>query len=314
MNVLITGAAGYLGSSLVREVSKFADKVSAFDNLFYNQGTLVAETLLKDNVDFFREDVNEWSETLVEASQQADYIIPLAALVGAPLCDRYPEITTETNLNWFKKLTELTQESQVIIYPNTNSGYGSTGEDICTEETPSNPISLYANTKQGAEDHLLRSHYNTVVFRLATVFGVSPRPRTDLLVNNLTKVAREEKHLTVFDGHFRRNYIHVKDICRAFIFAMKRFPSMVGNVFNLGNDSINMTKLSLVEEICEIIGSDYSVDDSRTDPDKRDYIVSSQKLYNLGFNCKYDLEYGIKEMDRFYDLMDQADIERCKNY
>lgn len=314
MNVLITGAAGYLGSSMVREVSKFADNVFAFDNLFYDQGTLVAETLLKDNVHFFLEDVNMWSNNLVSAIKEADYIIPLAALVGAPLCDRHPELTTETNLTWFKKLTELTKEDQVIIYPNTNSGYGSTGEEICTEETPSNPISLYASTKQDAEDHLLRAHYNTVVFRLATVFGVSPRPRTDLLVNNLTKVAREQRHLTVFDGHFRRNYIHVKDICRAFIFAMKRFPSMVGNVFNLGNDSINMTKLSLVEKICDIIGSGYSVDDSKTDPDKRDYIVSSQKLYDLGFECKYDLEYGIKEMNRFYELMNEADTERCKNY
>jgi nucleoside-diphosphate-sugar epimerase len=313
MNVLVTGAAGYIGSSLVKRLSENA-KVYAFDNLFYNQGTLVAGSFVKDNVTFYNEDVNDWSSNLIEAIDKADVIIPLAALVGAPLCDRYEEATVETNYRWFTKLTPILRKDQIVIYPNTNSGYGSTGEEICTEETPSNPISLYAKTKQDAEDHLLSSHERSIVFRLATVFGWSPRPRTDLLINNLTKVAKEENHITVFDGHFRRNYVHIKDIVRAFEFAIYHSPDMFGNVYNLGNDSINMTKLDLVKNICSIMDAQYSQDDSRTDPDKRDYIVSSQKLYNLGFDCIYGLQHGVSEMDCFYDLLTETDLERCKNY
>ena len=313
MNILVTGAAGYIGSSLVKVLSENAD-IYAFDNLFYDQGTLVAGSFVKDNVYFFKEDVNAWSTNLIDAIDKADVIIPLAALVGAPLCDKHQDLAFETNYQWFTKLTPLLRKEQIVIYPNTNSGYGSAGEETCTEETPSEPISLYAQAKQDAEDHLLENHPNSIVFRLATVFGWSPRPRTDLLINNLTKVAKEEKSITVFDGHFRRNYIHVKDIVRAFEFAIYNITKMCGNVYNLGNDSINMTKLDLVKNICSIMGAQYSQDDTRTDPDKRDYLVSSQKLYDLGFNCGYGLEEGVLEMDSFYDLLTEMDLDRCKNY
>ena len=313
MNILVTGAAGYIGSSLVKRLAKNAN-VYAFDNLFYDQGTLVAGSFVKDNVHFFKEDVNDWSANLIDAVDKADVIIPLAALVGAPLCDKHQDITIETNYRWFSKLTPLLRKEQIVVYPNTNSGYGSTGEEICTEETPSDPISLYAKTKQDAEDHLLENHPSSIVFRLATVFGWSPRPRTDLLINNLTKVAKEERNITVFDGHFRRNYIHIKDIVAAFEFAIHNGSKMFGNVYNLGNDSINMTKLDLVKNICSIMNAQYSEDDSRTDPDKRDYIVSSQKLYDLGFACTHGLEHGVLEMDSFYDLLTEMDLDRCKNY
>lgn len=312
MKIVITGAAGYIGSTLVQDLSDDCEIV-AFDNLFYDQGTLVSGIFNHPNVTFYKEDVNDWSDNLITEIKDADVIIPLAALVGAPLCDKHELLTLQTNFEWFRKLTDIVTD-QLVIYPNTNSGYGTTGDDICTEETPSNPISLYATTKQNAEEHLLANHENTICFRLATVFGYSPRPRTDLLINNLTKVAKEEGHITVFDGHFRRNYIHVKDIAKAFRFSMIASDSMIGNVFNLGNDSFNMTKLDLVRNICSIMGADYSVDDSRTDPDKRDYIVSSQKLYNLGFRCGHSLKYGVEEMDKFYDLMSDCDSERCKNY
>ena len=311
--VVVTGAAGYIGSTLVKKLSDEGYEVLAFDNLFYDQGTLVSGSFTSPNVKFFKEDVNEWSGNLIKAIKEADVIIPLAALVGAPLCDKYVDLTLETNYTWFEKLLEHLS-LQLVIYPNTNSGYGTTGDEICTEETPSNPISLYAKTKQDAEDLLLAKHHNFIGFRLATVFGWSPRPRTDLLINNLTKIAKEEGHLTVFDGHFRRNYIHVKDIVNAFKFAIDNQVSMYNKIYNLGNDSINMTKLSLVESICDIMGATYSVDTSRTDPDKRDYLVSSQKLYDLTFRCKNGLKSGVLEMNSFYDLLTESDSERCKNY
>lgn len=312
MKVLITGGAGYLGTSII-EGLKGMVHITCFDNLFYDQGTLVAKSMMHPSVKFYNEDINDWSYNLIQAIKESDIIIPLAALVGAPLCDKYPEMAMKTNHRWFNKLLNYL-DSQIVIYPNTNSGYGSTGEEICTEETPSNPISLYAQTKQNTETLLLNRYDHAICFRLATVFGWSHRPRTDLLVNNLVKVAKEDKHITVFDGHFRRNYIHVEDIVEAFLFTLYEKHRMYGNIYNLGNDNINTTKQELVEKICVALGATYSVDNSKTDPDKRDYIVSSQKLYDLGFECKRDLDYGIMQMDKFYDLLSESDFDRCRNY
>ena len=312
MKILVTGGAGYLGTSIINKLKDICF-IKCFDNLFYNQGTLTAKPMLYPSVDFYKEDINDWSDNLIQAIKESDIIIPLAALVGAPLCDKHPVIAMETNYVWFKKLLKYV-DHQTIIYPNTNSGYGSTGTEICTEETPSNPISLYAKTKQNTEDLLLQSHDNTICFRLATVFGWSHRPRTDLLVNNLVKVAKQERHISVFDGHYRRNYIHVEDIVDAFLFAIYEKHRMYGNVYNLGNDNINTTKQELVEKICSILGVTFSVDNSKTDPDKRDYIISSQKLYDLGFECKRDLDYGIMQMNKFYDLLSETDLDRCRNY
>ena len=312
MKILITGGAGYLGTSII-EALKGTAYISCFDNLFYDQGTLVAKSMLHPSVEFYKEDINDWSDNLIKSIQEADIIIPLAALVGASLCDKYQKLSIKTNYTWFKKLLKYLN-SQTIIYPNTNSGYGTTGFAICTEETPLNPISLYAKTKQSTEALLLNNYDQVVCFRLATVFGWSWRPRTDLLVNNLVKVAKEQRHIKVFDGHFRRNYIHVEDIVEAFLFAVYEKNKMYGNVYNLGNDKINTTKLELVQKICDTLGATYSVDSSKTDPDKRDYIVSSKKLYNLGFKCKRDLNYGIMQMDKFYNFLSESDLDKCRNY
>lgn len=314
MNILVTGGAGYIGSSLISHLTDIAE-VAVFDNLFYNQGTLVGKPLTHKRVKFYNEDVNDWSDNLVYEIDQADIIIPLAALVGAPLCEQYKELAIETNYKWFTKLLNYLS-NQIVIYPNTNSGYGSTGERICTEETPSNPISLYAQTKQDSEDVLINAYDKAICFRLATVFGWSYRPRTDLLINNLVKVAKEYGEIKVFDGQFRRNYVHIKDIVAAFLFVINynKPEQLYNNVYNLGNDALNMTKIQLVYNICNFLNTTYTVDISKTDPDKRDYIVSSQKLYDLGFDCKIGLEEGVREMNKFYDLLSETDLDRCRNY
>jgi len=292
--ILITGGAGYIGSSLLS--SNRPGSITVFDNLYWNQGATVYP-LLK-SFRFLNESILDWSDTLKREIEKADVIIPLAALVGAPLCEKEPDLASELNYLWFKKLLSYL-DNQLVIYPNTNSGYGSTGENICTEETPTSPISLYGKTKQQTEELLLNNYDNTIAFRLATVFGWSYRPRMDLLVNNLTMIAHRDKRLEVFDGHFRRNYIHVKDVADGFAFAVQNRDRMKGNVYNLGNDSINMTKESLAHIICEVTGASYVPVSYRTDPDKRDYIVSSQKLYDLGYSPKIDLRRGIKEIVQF---------------
>jgi len=313
MKILVTGAAGYIGSSVCEYFSSMGNEVVGFDNLWYDQGTLVSSVFSDKGGKLYIEDVTNWSDNLIHHIKTSDVIIPLAALVGAPLCDKYQYVTKALNQDWFSELIPYLN-NQLVIYPNTNSGYGSTGEEICTEETPSNPLSLYARTKQAAEDTLISGYRNTVCFRLATVFGWSYRPRTDLLVNNLVKVAQEEGNITVFDPQFRRNYIHVKDIVRGFDFAIEEQRYMKGQVYNLGNDNLNTTKMELVKLVCKELGATYSVVTDRTDPDKRDYNVSSGKLYNLGYRPNYTLEYGIAEMSRFYDLMSPNDAERCRNY
>lgn len=318
MRFLITGAAGYIGSKLTKTLLDSGHSVIAFDNYFYNQQQLIFDLFRQPNCLHYQEDVTAWSDNLKSAIDNSDIIIPLAALVGAPLCDKNPEQTVKLNQDWFKTLlTYLTD--QKIIYPNTNSGYGSTGNDICTELTPCNPLSLYGTTKAEAEKTLLENYNNSVCFRLATVYGRSYRQRMDLLVNNLVYTALKNKKLEVFDGHFRRNYIHVDDIVNAFIHAIKRFDSMKNNVYNLGNDSVNMTKLELVKKICEHTGASYSIVQDKTDPDKRDYVVSSQKLYDTGFKTIYDLDYGIKEMmtvcNELWNNFEKPEfMKMCKNY
>ncbi len=316
MKITITGAAGYIGSSLCELLARKLDcEIYAFDNLYYNQGTLVSNVFCRNsNIHFFNEDITDWSDNLSGAIKGSDFIIPLAALVGAPLCNKYPEETVRVNYEWMETLvSKLLNET--VIYPNTNSGYGTTASDqLCTEDTPTNPISLYAKTKDDAEKILLQRYEKSIAFRLATVFGCSYRPRTDLLVNNLVKFALDHDHLTVFDGHFRRNYIHVRDICNAFLFAINNRDVMHGNVYNIGNDKINTTKLELVEKICDRTGVSFSEDKSRTDPDKRDYVVSSQKLYDLGYEPIYTLSYGIDEMVKFYNIWNPLDEYKCKNY
>lgn len=294
--VLITGGLGYIGSSLIRHL-KNKYHLIVVDNLTYDQMPLVYPIL--DGVEFHFLDVRE-EFAMAELASRADIVIPLAALVGAPLCERQKDNAKSINLDAVKFLVESLREDQLVIFPNTNSGYGDTGGAICTEETPLKAISWYGETKDKAEQEVLK-HKNSVVFRLATVFGYSPRPRLDLLVNTLTFDAYHDKEVKLFDDSFMRNYIHVKDICRAFEFAIDNADKMRGQVYNLGNDDVNMTKGDLVRTIAKHIDFTTTIIGDRTDPDKRNYIISSAKLYGLGWSPAYSLDYGIKELIEYFD-------------
>lgn len=316
MRTVVTGAAGYIGTKLVAELINYGHEVVCFDNFFFNQSGDLASRIEVE--EFYIEDVTKWSDNLKREISDADIVIPLAALVGAPLCDRYPNETKAVNQNWFNQLLSYL-DNQLVIYPNTNSGYGSTGSQICTEETPCNPVSLYGRTKLESELTLLNNYDHAVCFRLATVFGASFRQRMDLLVNNLVYLALRDGHIEVFDGHFRRNYVHIKDVVSAFMHSIDHCESMKGQVYNLGNDSVNMTKMELVEKICDKTNSGWSINNQKTDPDKRDYIVSSQKLYDTGFYPKFDLDYGINEMVNVYNsswkkFEDEEYLNTCRNY
>jgi len=305
MKIVVTGAAGYIGSMLCKEIVDTlpSAKVYAFDNLYYNQWKHVESFLVHDRIKFYNEDILDWSANLSQAIADADYVICLAAIVGAPACDKVPELSTDLNYHWYEDLLGKVDGSQKIIYPNTNSGYGTTPEgSVCTEESPSNPLSLYGKLKQDTEDLLRKEYENVVCFRLATVFGLSGRPRLDLLVNNFVYRAVKDGQLDIFDGHFRRNFVSVKDVCRAFLFALdsENFQKMKGQVYNLGADTLNSTKLEFAQKIQEITGCKLTEHNDKTDPDKRDYVVSSQKLYNLGFTpIDTTLDQRVRELSVF---------------
>lgn len=311
MKILITGIAGYIGSSLCQYLIKaFPNaKIIGFDNLYYDQWKYVESNLTHNQIEFYNEDILNWSDNLIYHIKTADYIICLAAIVGAPACDKIPELSTNINYSWYENLLKHINGQQKILYPNTNSGYGTTPEGtVCTENSQSNPISLYGKLKQNTETLLLKEYANTVCFRLATVFGLSGRPRLDLLVNNFVYKVSKTNKLDIYDGNFRRNFISIHDICRAFIFGINNFDKMRGQVYNLGADSLNSTKLDFAKQIQKVIGCEIVEHNETTDPDKRDYLVSSQKLYDLGFTIEdTTLDRNIVELYNFCKTIDNID-------
>jgi nucleoside-diphosphate-sugar epimerase len=306
--ILVTGGAGFIGSMLCTDLVKEKYKIVVLDKLEYNMNSL--NHLMKyDNFSFHKINILKKKE-LLKYIKKADIIIPLAALVGAPLCEKNKKLAIETNEKIIEYIVKNLKKKQRIIYPTTNSGYGIGAKNkYCDENSPLNPVSLYGVTKNKAEK-IIRSHKNSVCFRLATVFGFSYRMRTDLLVNNLVKESLVKKKLTLFEPHFRRNFVHISDVVDAIKFAIFNFNKLKkGEVYNLGLSSANFTKLQLAKKIDQIIPIKISIDKKRKDPDKRDYFVSNDKIEKKGFKCKRSLEKGILELKKIYQINMYDDIK-----
>jgi len=303
VNVLVTGGAGYIGSELVGFLLKSGHKVQVLDYLEYEPDSLL-RYVGHDNFYFDKIDVRQ-TDVMRSFMKKADVIIPLAALVGFPLCEKRQRDTIEINFDVNKWIAQNKTSEQILIYPCTNSGYGvSKDGSVCTEESPLNPVSLYGKTKVDAET-IYKNTEGCCTLRLATVFGPSSRARTDLLVNNFVLKALKDRILVLYECEFMRNYVHIWDICRVFEFIIENWQKCRNQTFNVGNDSINMNKLQLAEKIKEYVPLEIIKAEFTQDPDKRDYIVSSQKIYDLGFECKYDLDQGIQQLIKMYKLIDR---------
>jgi nucleoside-diphosphate-sugar epimerase len=310
MKVLITGGGGYLGSTLTKHLLEAGYTVTVLDNLMYGQLSLLH---LFGNPKFHFElgDVRD-KKLLQELVSLNDVIIPLAAIVGMPACKANPELTVAVNYQQIADVLEVLRDDQKLILPNTNSQYGSS-DSIITEESPFKPLSLYATTKCDAENAMLAKG-NGVSLRLATVFGVSPRMRTDLLVNDFTYKSVVDGYLVLFEGHFKRNYIHVQDIARTFQFVIENYEKCKGQAFNVGLSTANLSKLELAEKIKSHIPSlVIKQDDFKEDFDKRNYIVSNEKLEALGWKPIYDLDYGIKQLIQAYKLVVKKNNQNFTN-
>ena len=301
MNILITGGAGYLGSVITPLLVNKGYDVTVYDNLMYNQLTL-SDLCYKSNFKFVYGDVRDYKK-LNEYVQKADVIIPLAAIVGFPACEKDKQLAEEVNYNQIYDLITNTSKEQTIIFPNTNSGYGTRSSGICTENQKLQPISHYGITKCNAEDILLQNG-NAIIFRFATVFGVSPRMRLDLLVNEFVYKALTDKYITIFERKAVRNYIHIRDVASVFEWMVVLRDIHRGEIFNVGLSDANINKQQLAELIKKYI-SDFAItySDYYEDPDKRDYIVSNEKVESTGWLPKYTLHDGIKELIIDYQII-----------
>jgi nucleoside-diphosphate-sugar epimerase len=294
-NILVTGGAGYIGSTLVPDLLSKKHKVTVVDNFMYDQ-TSLATSIRDRNFEIIFGDVRDES-LMKKLVSKADIIIPLAAIVGAPACDKDPVTAQSINKDSILWLLKQVSKSQQVIMPTTNSAYGSGDKNnFCDENSPLNPLSLYARDKVVVEKSLLE-HENSTSFRLATVFGISPRMRLDLLVNNFTLRAITDGFVIVFEGHFKRNYIHILDVVQAFDLAIEKKDQFKGEIFNVGLSQANISKIELCQEIKKIVPDFLFLEAPLgKDPDQRNYIVSNKKIEALGFSPAVSLQEGLNEL------------------
>jgi len=300
MKILVTGGAGYIGSILVPKLLKKNYKVIVLDNFRYKQTSLL-EHCSNKKLTIVRADARD--ERIVRQElKSADIILPLACLTGAPVCNQDPIGARTTNFEAVKTIIDFKSKSQIVIFPSTQSVYGHQSE-ICTEETKPIPLSLYSKLKVDAENIISESK-NWILFRLATVFGLSPRMRLDLLVNDFTYRGLNDKFIVLFEANFRRDYVHIEDVSDAFIFCLKNFNKLREEVYNIKLSNVNLTKMELCQEIKKQI-PDFVYLESQIseDPDKRDYIVSSEKIERLGFRAKKSVQTGITELIKGYQII-----------
>ena len=302
MKILITGAAGYIGSVLVPELLKKGHEVVAIDNFLFGQTSLL-DVCHYNGLTVIRGDARD-RNLISKHIKGVDFIIPLACIVGAPACDKDKVAAQSTNFDAIKMILELREKGQKIIYPNTNSGYG-VGErgKYCDEKSPLNPISFYGKLKVGIEKAILESG-DGITLRLATVFGISPRMRLDLLVNDFVYRAVYDRFVVLFEPHFKRNYVHVRDVAAAFIHAMNNFEAMKNEPYNVGLSDANLSKMELCQEIKKQVLDFYFVEAKiGEDPDKRNYIVSNEKIEKTGFKTQVSLQEGIAELIKGYQII-----------
>lgn len=299
--ILITGGAGYIGSMLSTELVKMNYDVTVIDDLYYSSNSL-NHLLIYKNFKLIKGDVRDKS-LIKKLILNKDFIIPLAALVGAPLCDKNKKAAIQINYEAIKFILNNIKKKQKIIYMNSNSGYG-VGEKnkFCDETSPLRPISLYGITKNKAEK-LVMKFKNSISFRLATVFGISYRMRTDLLVNFMVYESMLKKKLKIFEPHFRRNFVHVRDVVAGIIFAIKNFSKLKSNIYNLGLSSANITKIQLANKIKKYNKNmKIKIIKNIKDPDQRDYFVSNRKIEKAGFKAMTSLDEGILELIKMFQI------------
>ena len=298
--VLITGGAGYIGTSLIPELLEKNYNVTVYDSLTY-AGDILIPYFKYPNFNFIKGDILE-PEKLNKAIQGKDVIIHLAALVGYAACEKNHDMTQLVNCDATDSLIEMLSPNQLLLFGSTGSNYGKVTNGICTEETPLNPTSLYAETKTYAEKKAM-SHGNTIAYRFATAFGSSPRLRLDLLVNELAYLAITQGYIMVYQPEFMRTFIHVRDLVRSFIFGIENVDKMAGEVYNVGSNHMNHSK----REVCEMIkaktGCVVHYNDFDSDKDHRDYVVSYNKINTLGFECEITLDEGIDELIKVYETL-----------
>lgn len=307
-HVLVIGGAGYLGSVLCEHLLNAGYQTTAIDNLMYEQQSLF-HLCANPRFEFILGDMQD--EMLINGlMKDVDVIIPLAAIVGAPACDRDPWLARAVNLEAVRLLNQRRSPRQLVIFPTTNSGYGTKSGDVfCTEDTPMEPISLYGKLKAQAEAELLETP-NVISLRLATVFGTSPRMRIDLLVNHFVYIAVTDRYIVIFEKDFKRNYVHIRDVAECFIHCIEHADQMVGCPYNVGLDKANLSKEELALRIKQHVPNFYiHFSEVGMDPDKRNYIVSNQRLREVGFEAHRSLDEGIRELLKGYRMMGRASFK-----